>query len=695
VETRNGGLPRIGRRLLTAAAAVTMTGTALVAASETPAAAAVTVLETAVARAYTDSAHPSKSYVDGSGPLPVGAWTDADGGKHKSRTYFTFDLSKFFGKRILGVTGLLGESSVNDCTAPRSMQIWRTDTATSPTWERPPRELAQVGVPVGAGCPASHMEVDLTNAISQAVANRVPKLTFVARNPDGVEGKVAYGRRITDLRLSVEYNTPPEAPTQVWVETRPCPTAAPPYIPATQPVLAAVVTDADPGDVLNATFAVWPVDHPDQRTELAAPASPAGTSVSATVPEGLLREDVVYAFSVRTNDAYDTSAWTPECRFLVDNTSPDRAPGVSSPQYPEDQAAGGVGIAGTFTFTANGVPDVVGYRWGRTNPPVESVAADTVGGSATITWTPTESGPARLFVQSVDRSGRTSPIREYRFSVPQISPIVEDGNPTGGIGEPRVLTFRPRMANVVAYLYTFGGDPEQTVPADADGVATVTVTPTTGQTPLSVRSRTADGVLSPPTDITISVDVRPLVSSAEYPPSPAAGGTVGDPGTFTFTARQPNAVAFVYSVNSGPLQTVPVGPDGTANISWTPTGSGMSTLTVRTRDASGAESGTSFYYFDVRSNTPEVTSAEYPEWGISGGPGVTGTFTFQASQTGASEFVYSFNGGPEQTVAAGPDGTASITWTPTTEFDVTLVVYSRRTDGSTSEGRYYFFLVNQ
>jgi hypothetical protein len=116
---------------------------------------------------------------------------------------------------------------------------------------------------------------------------------------------------------------------------------------------------------------------------------------------------------------------------------------------------------------------------------------------------------------------------------------------------------------------------------------------------------------------------------------------------------------------------------------------------VRTRDAAGVESSKQFYSFIVRSiMPPEVTSAEYPEFLVSGGPGVPGTFTFQSHQTGATEFVYSFNGA-EQTVPIGADGTASITWTPTTEWFVDLQVRSRRPDGTSSEVRSYFFFVNQ
>ncbi|WP_256640721.1 hypothetical protein [Streptomyces murinus] len=57
-------------------------------------------------------------------------------------------------------------------------------------------------------------------------------------------------------------------------------------------------------------------------------------------------------------------------------------------------------------------------------------------------------------------------------------------------------------------------------------------------------------------------------------------------------------------------------------------------------------------------------------------------------------FTYSFNGGPEATVAAGADGTASVDWTPDSDGDTDLVVSATTGSGIQLAPCYYFFTVN-
>jgi hypothetical protein len=56
------------------------------------------------------------------------------------------------------------------------------------------------------------------------------------------------------------------------------------------------------------------------------------------------------------------------------------------------------------------------------------------------------------------------------------------------------------------------------------------------------------------------------------------------------------------------------------------------------------------------------------------------------------EFVYTINGGPEQTVSADPFGRV-IEWTPAEAGTYTLVVQSRNADGGLSDPRAYTFSV--
>jgi hypothetical protein len=65
--------------------------------------------------------------VDAAGDVPVGSWRDAEGKHHKSRAYFTFDLSRFHGARIIRSYGFFAERRVNNCEADAAYEMWLTD----------------------------------------------------------------------------------------------------------------------------------------------------------------------------------------------------------------------------------------------------------------------------------------------------------------------------------------------------------------------------------------------------------------------------------------------------------------------------------------------------------------------------------------------------------------------------------------
>lgn len=96
---------------------------------------------------------------------------------------------------------------------------------------------------------------------------------------------------------------------------------------------------------------------------------------------------------------------------------PDRLPTVASTDYPPTGTHGGVGVPGAFTLTSNAVDDIVAFRYGRSQDVVTRVAADRLGGEATITYTPTFPGENVLWVQSIDRAGNPGPWTDYRFDV--------------------------------------------------------------------------------------------------------------------------------------------------------------------------------------------------------------------------------------------------------------------------------------
>ncbi|WP_320067830.1 hypothetical protein [Micromonospora sp. RTGN7] len=411
--------------------------------------------------------------------------------------------------------------------------------------------------------------------------------------------------------LATEENTAPDAPGGLRVAGWTCTDDL--FVDTATPHLTATVTDPDaqPGLVeqVRATFAWWPVEQPAQRTEWTSGAKAAPGQFRYDVPAGALADGGTYAFAVRAIDHDDAvSAWSAECRFTVDLVSPAE-PAVSSTDYPADGGwYGGPGLPGQFTFSAaDGDTDVVSFRYTLSGGPTGYVAAQQPGGSATVTVTPDDDGPRTLGVQAVDRAGRPSLTTSYVFRVRDTSPTITDGNPTAGYGQPRTLTFAPRMEDVVEYTYRVNDGPEQTVGAAADGGATVTVTPTVaGYNNVYVRSRTAGDLPSGEASYRFYLATKPTVSSVQYPLN-RLGAPAGTPGTFVFGPGMTGVTEYVYSFDGRPAETVAAGVNGSASVVYTPTTSGIHRLTVYSRTGDGIVSETVSGTFSA--SRPPLTAA--------------------------------------------------------------------------------------
>ncbi len=701
---RSGRPRRTPRRVTTIGLAGLLAASGALAVTAAPASAGVTryVLPTSVS--YTDARQPTLAFPTTAADVPVGTW-QADGVKHTSRAYFTFDLTPYRGKEIIFAQVVTGESSVADCTKPRELELWRTDTpAAPPTWNTAPAVREKVGdVGPTAPCPAGYLELGVTEVFRQAVADGRDSLTLMARIAGDNEGNKHFGRRMEKPGVSLEANAAPDVPGKLTVAGRACADGL--LVGTTTPVLTAEVTDPDKlessaGDRVQATFAWWPVDRPAERTEWTSSAWYAPATIQYTVPGGLLVDGGTYAFAVRAADERAASAWSPECRFTVDTTRPP-APTVVSTDYPSDRSFpghGGPGIAGDFTFTS-AADDVVGFWYGRSG--LTTYAAAGPGGTATVSYAPDEYGPDWLNVQAVDRTGNRSAQTRYEFWVRNTAPTVTDGNPDGWLGQPREFTFAPNMTDVVEYVWSLNDGTERTVAADAAGATTVTVTPTVVDNTLHVRSRTHDGVLSGDAGYTFSVRTAPFVTSGDWPFDGTPGAPAGTEGSFTFAPAMADVTEYVYAFDRGDERTVRAGADGRATVSYTPADAGYHTIEVFSRTSAGVESepiGLAFYPASV---APTVASGAYPRNTTGGGPGVPGTFTFapHASVTGVTSYVYQFRGEPERTVAANADGTASVEWTPSAydnEYGgwVELRVRARTAAGVTTDAQYYSFRVD-
>ncbi|GIH20614.1 hypothetical protein Raf01_87860 [Rugosimonospora africana] len=582
---------------------------------------------------YTDSRDVHASNTP-DGDIPVGAWRDANGTQHISRVYAAFDISSFASKKLYTATLFTRESQATDC-ADRAIQVWKTAPATNPTWVKPPAELALAGtIGTTTACPAN-LQLDLTSLVQQALAAGQSTLSLELRVPAHDEGKLDLGRFLSGyygVTLSVNYDSLPAQPTKLYNAGQACVDQAPgPYLamrPAfAGPVLSALFQDADSNDRLTASFAVWPVDHPDQRTVFNANAAVSGHWSSAQVPAGALADNTAYAWQATLNDDSETSAPSTTCYFTTDATAPGQ-PTVSSSNYPESTFVDG-GTPAHFTFDANGAPDVAGfqYSWNdlsvncgyTTSPDGEPqwrdpytlpgmVRADALGGSATVDLSPPNAGPNRLYVQSVDRACNVSEEFTYEVYVNDTSPtITASGTPA--VGQPLTLTLTPNPAvtQVLNYTYQVNNSATQTVAAQPDGSATITVTPQNyGQFTVQAASHSANGWVSPLARYSTSLTNAPTVTSDIYPDYFAtneSGGGVGVTGHFTFDSPLSGIAGYQYWIDWNESFTVPVGPDGTATVSYTPDYDGLHELDVFAVDQNGSvvsDPGT--YYFNVNSD---------------------------------------------------------------------------------------------
>ncbi|MFI7544445.1 hypothetical protein [Actinoplanes sp. NPDC049599] len=383
----------------------------------------------------------------------------------------------------------------------------------------------------------------------------------------------------------------------------------------TAPRITAVFADPDlgtvQGETLTPTFAWWPVGKPAQRTEWTLPTiSSPGTAFTA-LPATLV-DAGRYRLAARATDAGGArSAWSPVCTFTVDTTRP-HPPAVESADYPANGSAGGVGIAGTFTFAAaGGDRDVVKFRYSSSNGPLLDVPAGR-DGRATVEITPAGVGTNTLTVQAIDRTGNRSAETAYSFSVLDREPKVMQENPDAGLGEPRTVQFWSAVPGTASFTYQLNDGPAATVAADANGRATATVTPDRrGDNALAVSSRTADGVVSPRITVNLYVPVQvpqPVISSPDFPdgaPPPTAGQEV----TIVLRTDSPEVTEFVWSADLGEtFQVVAADPDGNATIRYrTPDWSLYLEIQARARTADGFTSSTAYTGWEL---TPAETPAQ-------------------------------------------------------------------------------------
>lgn len=628
---------------------------------------------------FVDSATPRQSHFNPAGDLPVGATAAG-----VNRAYYNFDLSGL--PQFTDVTFEVPENGYRDCGS-RALELWRTDAFTArSTWRNRPAERARVatGGPgdfCDVGNPASF---DVTAAVRAALDSGRRSITFGLRVDAAHEADQAFYRLFGSAAvLRTVNNTPPDVPTELRTAGEPCVAEGDGPFAGSSFSLTARATDPDVGDQVVAHFAWWPLADPAQRRTAAALATPD----ASVYPDLWGAPDGAYAWEVHANDGRVDSAPSGTCRFTVDNTDPN-APVVTSATYPTGQAGGGPGVTGEFTFSPNGSTDVVRYSYNFDNSVSGEVAAGP-DGTATVAYTPSNSGPGGVYVYAYDRAGNFS-ISHYGFTVRETRPTVTSvqyppqGGPDGGVGVSGVFLFSSPLPGVVAYRYRFDDGAAQQVAAAADGRASVTFTPQTGgEHVLYVRSVDTAGAESPDREYRFLVDTAPVVTG------PANVG-LGVPAEFSFRPRMPGVVSYDYWFDHDPSAkwTVGAAADGTATVGITLTDIAQRDLRVRARDSAGALSSVAALGLSVNGWRPEIdmSAASFHQ-------GVAGTIGFTTPMPGAVEFEYWLATDPATRWRAPVTaGAATVSFTPDRVGDHLMYLRARNSDGvwSTADEAYWW-----
>lgn len=354
-----------------------------------------------------------------------------DDGSGLYRTFFRWPVSPIYGKQILGATVYTILKHSWSCS-DSAISLWNTSgiangnpTGWSPVLYQRMATTAGHAHKGSADCgnqPDDGLEfssVDLKNIMQYAADNRWADITlgFTAHDTASAGESVQSRWKKIDppnTRLSVTYNTIPETPDFLSVDNKGCGAGVPPIFVSTQtPTLRARALDADP-DTLTVYFAAAKWNGTAYVDTTGGSQGSLGNGGIAQITPTLPGEGR-YVFRAQTGDSAGgvspVTHMPGNCEFEVDLTDP-AVPTVTSGLYRDGagacpaQGCGGVGQSDTFTFASS--PDTAFYRWGFSDPPSTTVAPAALGATVSVPWTPESGGARTLYVQAVDRSGRTA-----------------------------------------------------------------------------------------------------------------------------------------------------------------------------------------------------------------------------------------------------------------------------------------------
>lgn len=345
----------------------------------------------------------------------------------RTRSYFQFDTSFLAGKTVRSARVDSAYVHAPGCNLSHNHSLhlaaWGVNSATS--WNNQPPDWGVIntqGIGSVHGNCSGQKGVSFVN-VGPHVNTSGTSTYFIGADNESDEW--AWRKfNPNDTTLVVEYNGTPNVPT--GMHTVPDPAACRwcggvPYVGDASITLKAQVSDPD-GDQVRAEWDVYDISVVDgtyNKDTRAGGWIPSGSWTSTDVSLVDFDGRKIHWY-VRAQDGLANSphAQHPE-EFVVDRTAPAKVPDVDSLVYPEDNRwHGGVSVPGTFTFTADPVDkDVDGFEYAWRDGEWTRIAADALGGKASVSLTPPGDGPRDLLVRSVDRAGNPGPARVYHFYV--------------------------------------------------------------------------------------------------------------------------------------------------------------------------------------------------------------------------------------------------------------------------------------
>ncbi|WP_155054071.1 LamG-like jellyroll fold domain-containing protein [Streptomyces blattellae] len=386
------------------------------------------------------------------GTYVTGGYSYYCGSGYRQRLYFEFSPSVLKGKKVLDATFRVTETWSMSCSASWVNLVRTNGISSSTEWPGPTAldlmgdrhvsagrgsacDPSQPNAPIEFNDNPDESNENLTSTVSDFAAGKFSRLTLMLRAADESDPN-SWKRFKNDAVLEVRFVGVPATPTGIGIVTGDgtvCETDAgdPAIVSDSTPSLAATAQTKAGGESDASLRVYFDVDKRSSggtwsdATAGNGDLRPAvgdgyiGDNKKVTLQWSTLSEDALYRYRAWTRSYYNsgdswlssasnasTSGW---CYFQVDSTRPLKPTITIASPYSACTAnacaaAGGPGVAATFTFTAAAGDTNVAYQYKLSTD--EAWSSEISGNQVTRSVTPDTEGTYRLYVRAKDSLGR-------------------------------------------------------------------------------------------------------------------------------------------------------------------------------------------------------------------------------------------------------------------------------------------------